>query len=209
MENINYQLEMEKEINKIKNNKIIPTLLLHSCCAPCSSCVIERLSSFFKITILYYNPNIYPEIEYEKRKEEEKKFIRLFPSVNKVDFIDCNYDKDDFYNAIKGYEKCKEGEYRCYICYNLRMEKTCQIAKKMKFDYFTTTLSISPCKNSKWVNEIGYNLEKKYNIKYLPADFKKKDGYKRSIILSKEYNLYRQDYCGCKYSKKNKYQENV
>ena len=197
----NYQIEMEKIIAKEQENNNVPTLLLHSCCAPCSSYVLETLSSYFKITILYYNPNIYPEEEYLKRKEEEKRFIKEFSTKYKVDFLDCDYDSNSFYEMAKGLEKLKEGEYRCYLCYELRLRKTAILAKENNFDYFTSTLSISPYKKSNWLNEIGFNLEKEIGIKYLPADFKKKNGYKRSIELASLYNLYRQDYCGCIYSK--------
>lgn len=199
--NINYQIEMEKIIKKEQGNNHIPTLLLHSCCAPCSSYVLETLSSYFKITIFYYNPNIYPEEEYIKRKEEEKRFIKEFPSKHSVSFLDCDYDSKSFYEMAKGLEDLKEGDRRCYSCYQLRLEKTAMEAKIQKFDYFSTTLSISPYKNSNWLNEIGFMVEKKYQISYLPADFKKKNGYKRSIELSNTYGLYRQDYCGCIYSK--------
>lgn len=197
----NYQIEMEKIIAKEQKNNNVPTLLLHSCCAPCSSYVLETLSSYFKITILYYNPNIYPEEEYLKRKKEEKRFIKEFPAKYKVDFLDCDYDSNSFYEMAKGLEKLKEGEHRCYLCYELRLRKTAILAKENNFDYFTSTLSISPYKKSNWLNEIGFNLEKEIGIKYLPADFKKKNGYKRSIELASIYNLYRQDYCGCIYSK--------
>jgi len=197
----NEQIEMEKIIEKEQQNNNIPTLLLHSCCAPCSSYVLETLSNYFKITIFYYNPNIYPIEEYLKRKEEEKRFIKEFDSKYKIEMLDCDYEGNLFFDMAKGLENKKEGEERCYLCYNLRMKKTAIEAKNNNFDYFTTTLSISPYKNSTWINEIGRNLEKEYNIKYLPADFKKKKGYKRSIELSSTYNLYRQDYCGCIYSK--------
>jgi len=197
----NEQLEMEKIIEKEKNNNNVPTLLLHSCCAPCSSYVLETLSNYFKITILYYNPNIYPIDEYIKRKEEEKRFIDEFSSNYKIEMLDCDYDSNLFFEMAKGLEHLKEGDKRCYLCYKLRMEKTAMLAKKNNFDYFTTTLSISPYKNSSWINEIGRYLEKEYKVSYLPADFKKKNGYKRSIELSGVYNLYRQDYCGCIYSK--------
>ena len=200
MDNINENLEMEKEIGRIVEKNETPTLLLHSCCGPCSTCVIERLADYFKITVLYYNPNIYPEEEYYKRKEVELDFIKKFPTKNKVEFLDCDYEPEVFKEKTKGYEHCKEGGERCYICYNLRMEETAKIGEVNNFDYFTTTLSVSPYKNSKWINEIGRNLEKKYKIKYLPSDFKKKDGYKRSIELCKKYCLYRQNYCGCIYS---------
>ena len=198
---INYQIEMEKIIEKEKLQNRVPTLLLHSCCAPCSSYVLETLSSYFKITIFYYNPNIYPEEEYQKRKEEEKKFILKFPTKYPVSFLDCDYDSNSFYQIAKGLEHQQEGEKRCYLCYQLRLEKTAKEAKKQNFDYFTTTLSISPYKNSDWINEIGLMLEKKYQISYLMADFKKKNGYQRSIQLTNVFGLYRQDYCGCIYSK--------
>lgn len=198
---MNYQLEMEKIIKKEQDNNNIPTLLLHSCCAPCSSYVLETLSSYFKITILYYNPNIYPEDEYLKRKEEEKRFIQEFPCKYKVNFLDCDYDSESFYDKVRGMEHLKEGEKRCYLCYSLRLRKTALLAKDNNFDYFSSTLSISPYKKSDWLNEIGFALEKEIAIKYLPNDFKKKNGYKRSIELSSIYNLYRQDYCGCIYSK--------
>lgn len=197
---VNYQIEMEKIIESEQHNNNVPTLLLHSCCAPCSSYVLETLSSYFKITIFYYNPNIYPEEEYIKRKEEEKRFIGEFSSKYPIGFLDCDYDSKSFYNIAKGLEHLKEGERRCYLCYRLRLENTAKVAKDKGFDYFGTTLSISPYKNSDWLNEIGIDLEKKYNISYLKADFKKKNGYKRSIELSEVYNLYRQDYCGCIYS---------
>lgn len=195
---MNEQLEMEKIIN---NLDYVPTLLLHSCCAPCSSYVLETLSNYFKITIYYYNPNIYPMDEYIKRKEEEKRFISEFKTKYPVSFLDCDYDNDKFNNMAKGLENLKEGDKRCYLCYSLRMKETALKAKELNFDYFTTTLSISPYKNSKWINEIGRNLEKEIGIKFLPNDFKKKNGYKRSIELSSIYGLYRQDYCGCVYSK--------
>ena len=206
---MNYQLEMEKIIEKEQEQNHVPTLLLHSCCAPCSSSVLERLNSFFQITILYYNPNIDPEEEYDKRKEEEKRFLSLFPSKYPISFLDCDYDRNSFYEAVKGFEHCKEGEERCYRCYQLRLEKTAKEAQKNHFDYFGTTLSISPYKNSNWINEIGFSLAKKYQISYLPADFKKKNGYQRSIELSQKYQLYRQDYCGCIYSKLEKERKEI
>lgn len=207
--NVNYQLEMEKIITKEQEKNNIPTLLLHSCCAPCSSYVLETLTDYFRITILYYNPNIYPEEEYFKRKEEEKRFIKEFPAKHKVSFLDCDYDSESFYKTVKGLEDLREGDKRCYLCYRLRLEETAKKAKELNFDYFGTTLSISPYKNSKWLNEIGFDLEKEYNISFLCSDFKKKNGYKRSIDLASEYNLYRQDYCGCVYSKveRDKYKE--
>lgn len=198
---MNYQKELEKQINNIEEGTI-PKLLLHSCCAPCSSYVLEYLSEFFEITIFYYNPNISPYEEFQKRIEEQKRLIEELPTKNKINFIEGNYDNNIYEEIIKGLEQEKEGGSRCHLCYRLRLEETAKLAREKGFDYFTTTLSISPYKNSKVLNEIGEELGNKYNINYLYADFKKKDGYKRSIELSKIYNLYRQDYCGCKYSKR-------
>ncbi len=199
--NINYD-NVFKDI--IKNIKGTPRVLLHSCCAPCSSQVLARLSDYFLVTVLYYNPNIEPFSEYEKRKEEQKRFIKSFPSKNQISFLDCDYENEKFKNIAKGLENIPEGGERCHKCYTLRMEKTAILAKENNFDYFCTTLSVSPFKNSRVLNEIGNMLEKKYDIKYLYSDFKKEDGYKKSIEYSKEYNLYRQNYCGCIYSKENK-----
>lgn len=177
-----------------------PKILLHSCCGPCSSYVIEFLSKYFKIDVLYYNPNIYPKEEYIKRKNEQIRLIKELKKMYELDILDCDYEEDKYYDHIKGLEKEKEGGKRCQKCFKLRLEKTADIAKKNNYDYFTTTLSVSPYKNSKIINEIGLDLEKEYKIKWLPSDFKKQDGYKKSIELSKKYNLYRQHYCGCIYS---------
>ena len=194
--NINYQKKLDEIINSLDSKK---SLLLQVCCAPCSSYCIEYLRNYFDITILYYNPNISPVEEYNKRLEEVKRFVNSFePSIK---LLECNYDGDKFDDMTKGLEDIPEGGSRCYKCYKLRLEETARIAKENNFDYFGTTLSISPYKNAAWLNEIGEYLENKYNISYLYADFKKKNGYKRSIELSNEYNLYRQDYCGCIYSK--------
>ena len=201
--NENYQKILEKELEKIQKNNTIPNILLHSCCGPCSSYVIEYLTKYFNITILYYNPNISPQEEYEKRKEEQIKVINLIPKTNKIDILDCDYDNDKYEKLIKGLENEPERGKRCTKCFNLRLEKTAQLAKINNYDYFGTTLTVSPYKNSKLINEIGKNLEEKYQIKYLYSDFKKNNGYKRSIELSKKYNLYRQNYCGCIYSKPN------
>ncbi len=195
-----YKLCLE-ELNKIKEPK---KLLLHSCCAPCSSHVITYLTKYFDITILYYNPNISPKEEYDKRKSEQIRLINSIDKVNKIDIIDCDYDNDKYEKAIKGYEDCPERGSRCTICFNLRLEKAALIAKNLNYDYFCTTLTVSPYKNSKLINEIGKKLEEKYNVKWLYSDFKKEDGYKKSIELSKKYNLYRQDFCGCKYSVREK-----
>ena len=201
--NENYQKILEKELEKIKKSNITPSILLHSCCGPCSSYVIEYLTKYFNITILYYNPNISPLEEYEKRKEEQIKLINLIPKVNKVDIIDCDYDNDKYEKEIKGLEKEPERGKRCTKCFNLRLEKTAKIAKENNYDYFGTTLTVSPYKNAKLLNEIGKHLEEKYKVKYLYSDFKKNNGYKRSIELSNKYKLYRQNYCGCIYSKPN------
>ena len=194
-----YKLELD-ELSKIKGKK---KLLLHSCCAPCSSHVISFLTKYFDITILYYNPNISPKSEYDKRKEEQIRLIKEIDKVNKVDIIDCDYDNDKYEELIKGYEDCPERGDRCTICFNLRLSKTAHMASLLNYDYFCSTLSVSPYKNSKLINEIGKQMEEKYNIKWLYSDFKKEDGYKHSIELSHKYNLYRQNYCGCKYSIRN------
>lgn len=198
--NMNYDIEMEKEIERIKEER--PKLLLHACCAPCSSAVLERISNYFKISILYYNPNITDEGEYQKRLEELKRFVSAFDSKKEIEVIDGRYQPEEFFEMSKGLEQEKERGKRCYLCYQMRLEETAKLAKNLDFDYFTTTLSLSPYKNSNWINEIGENLSKSYDVKFLYSDFKKKNGYKRSIELSKEYDLYRQDYCGCIYSKR-------
>lgn len=197
----NYQLLLDKIIDDIKLQDEVPSLLLHSCCAPCSSYTLEYLSNYFKITIFYYNPNIYPSDEYDKRLEEQKYLIKSLKTKYPVDLIAGNYNPNVFFDMARGLEDKLEGSERCYKCYRLRMEETAKEALNRGFDYFTTTLSISPYKNSDWLNEIGESLQAKYNVQYLYADFKKRNGYKRSIELSREYNLYRQDYCGCIYSK--------
>lgn len=191
----------EKEMEELNSLKSVKKLLLHSCCAPCSSHVISFLTKYFDITILYYNPNISPRSEYEKRKQEQIKLLDMIETKNKLDYIDCDYDNDLYNEKVKGYESCKERGERCTICFNLRLQKTALLAKKNNYDYFCTTLSVSPYKNSKLINEIGEKLEKEYNVKWLYSDFKKDNGYKNSIELSKKYGLYRQDYCGCIYSK--------
>ncbi len=198
---MNYNKIMEQIIANNCDKGYIPNLLLHSCCAPCSSHVIDTLSPFFNITVLYYNPNIEPYEEYEKRKEEEKRFLKSYKAKNKLDILDVSYDNDLYHETIKGLEKIKEGGERCFKCYYLRMAKTAEMAKDNNFDYFATTLTVSPLKNSNKINEIGQLLSEKYDIPYLYSDFKKKEGYKHSIEMSKEYGLYRQDYCGCIYSK--------
>lgn len=195
---INYQLELEKEIDKIKDGEK-KKLLLHSCCAPCSSYVLEYLKEIFDITVLYYNPNIYPEEEFHKRSREQE---MLAEKMGDVKVVVIPFDSSEFYSAVAGMENEKEGSMRCFACYELRLKKTAQYAKENGFDYFCTTLSISPLKNAQKLNEIGLRLENEYGIKYLCSDFKKKNGYKRSVELSAEYGLYRQNYCGCIFSKK-------
>lgn len=198
--NINYDKKLEEIIN---NLSFKPKLLIHSCCGPCSSYVLSYLNKYFDITIYYYNPNIDTIDEFNKRLLEQKRLIKeMFNDEIKV--IEGSYEPKIYYSKIKGHEKDKEGEERCHICYKLRLEETAKYAKENGFDYFTTTLSVSPYKNAKVLNLLGEKLEKEYNIKYLYADFKKKDGYKKSVMYSKEYNLYRQDYCGCVYSKINR-----
>ena len=200
MMKINYQKELDAILAKIEREDITPSLLLHSCCAPCSSYTIKYLSDYFNITVLYYNPNISPREEYEKRKAEQLRLIRSMPVKYEVNFLDCEYDCSEFFNIAKGYEDCREGGERCFRCYRLRLEKTAEIAKQKGFDYFCTTLSISPLKNAQKINEIGFDIQNKTGIKWLPSDFKKKEGYKQSIELSREYDLYRQNFCGCIFS---------
>ena len=196
---MNYQLLLDETIKNLAN---VPKLLLHACCAPCSSYCIEYLSNYFEITIYYYNPNIDKEDEYDYRYSELERFIKEFKTKYPVHLVNAGYHKEDFENISKGLENEPERGARCLKCYRLRLEKSYQYAKENNFDYITTTLTLSPHKNSKVINEIGGDLEKEYLVPYLYSDFKKRDGYKRSITLSHEYNLYRQDYCGCKYSKK-------
>ena len=198
---MNYDFEMEEQIKSIEEGT---KLLLHACCAPCSSAVLERLGDFFEISIFYYNPNITEEEEYQKRILEVKKFISCIHPKYKISVIEGNYEPEIFFNMAKGLEYEPERGKRCYKCYELRLEETARVAEVLGFNYFCTTLTLSPHKNSNWINEIGEALNRKYNTNYLYSDFKKKNGYKRSIELSKQYHLYRQDYCGCIYSKREK-----
>lgn len=197
----NYQIILNKTIEEIQKKGTAPSLLLHSCCAPCSSYVLEYLSEYFNITILFYNPNISPEQEFIKRADELRRLISEMPLKCDVKFIEGTYDSDRFYDMSKGLEHMKEGGERCFKCYRLRLEEAAKAAKNGGFDYFTTTLSISPHKNAKALNQIGSELAEEYGVKYLFSDFKKKNGYKRSCELSEEYGLYRQNYCGCVYSR--------
>lgn len=196
---MNYNEEMKKIISSNKNR----SLLLHSCCGPCSSSVIEKISPYFNITVIFYNPNIEPINEYLKRKAEQ---IRLLKKIN-IKYYDIDYLNEEYREKIKGYEYELENGKRCLLCYELRLTKTAQIAKENNFDFFTTTLTVSPHKNSKIINELGLKISKEYNVSYLVSDFKKEEGYKRSIELSNKYNLYRQDYCGCIFSKRRNNEE--
>lgn len=199
MNKINYQKETDSVIESL--NGTVPTLLLHSCCAPCSSYTLEYLSRYFSITVFYFNPNISPKAEFDKRFAEQKRLIEALPSENKISLICGDYNYDEFLNIARGYESVPEGGERCFRCYRMRLEKTAELAKQKGFDYFCTTLSISPLKNSQKINEIGFDVAEKYGVKWLPSDFKKREGYKRSIELSREYGLYRQNFCGCVFSK--------
>ena len=199
--NTNYDKMLGELLEKHRIQGAVPKVMLHSCCAPCSSYVIEYLSQYFYLTIFYYNPNISPKEEYEKRKKEQIRLINSMPTKYKVDIIDCDYDNDLYESSIKGLENEPERGRRCEVCFKLRLEKTAMIAKKKGYDYFGTTLTVSPYKNCSMINEIGLFISNKLDIKFLISDFKKRNGYKRSIELSHEYNLYRQNYCGCKYSK--------
>lgn len=197
----NYQKELEKHIERLQKEDKVPTLLLHSCCAPCSSYCLEYLSQFFKITVFYYNPNIFPAEEYEKRMEEQKRLILEMDTKYPVTFLGSDYEPERFFKAVKGLEQEKEGGARCIECFRLRLEKSAEIAKNKGMDYFTTTLTISPLKNAEVLNTLGQEIGEKTGISWLPTDFKKKNGYKRSVELSAEHGLYRQDFCGCVYSK--------
>ncbi len=206
--NRNYQKELEKVLYRLKENHAErPRLLLHSCCAPCSSYCMEYLREYFRITVFYYNPNITEQEEYQKRMKEE---IRLIEAYNrqtedqawKIAITEGNYEPEEFWKISKGLENCPEGGERCFLCYELRLRKTAELAKRENFDYFTTTLTISPLKNAAKLNEIGEKMAEAYKVSWLPSDFKKRGGYQRSIELSKEFNLYRQNFCGCVYSRR-------
>lgn len=198
----NYQLILNKTLENITKEGIRPRLLLHVCCAPCSSYCMEYLCKYFEITLYFYNPNISSKEEYDKRLKELHRFIGIFPPAQDVHIIDAPYEPEVFEKIAKGLEDCKERGPRCYKCYRLRLEKTAQYMNEHRdsFDYFTTTLSISPHKNAEWLNSIGAELSERYSLPYLFSDFKKKGGYLRSIELSQEYELYRQNFCGCRFS---------
>ncbi len=201
MQKRNFQKELDEIIAGLLPGQV-PSLLLHSCCAPCSSYVLEYLSRYFSITVFYYNPNIYPPEEYQKRVEEQKRLIEALPADHPVRFIEGPYEPQEFFTAVRGLEDIPEGGKRCFTCFSLRLRKAAEMAKKGGYDYFTTTLSISPLKNAQKLNEIGEKLGQEYGVAHLPADFKKKNGYRRSVELSSLYGLYRQDYCGCIYSQR-------
>lgn len=230
MNSRNYQKELDKIIDRIAEQQAgrredfvedyAPRLLLHSCCAPCSSYVLEYLRNYFRITVFYYNPNITEDEEYRKRVAEQKRLIEAYNAKLReqekttavvlvperrgylIEVIEGDYEPERFFDTAKGLEQCPEGGERCFACYALRLGETAKRARAGDYDYFTTTLSISPLKNAVKLNEIGEGLSQEYGVAWLPSDFKKRDGYKRSIELSKEYDLYRQDYCGCVYSRR-------
>lgn len=197
----NYQKELDKIIEKIGDKA--PRLFLHSCCAPCSSYVLEYLRQYFRITVFYYNPNITEDVEYRKRVEEQKRLIAAYNKAQgySIEIVEGDYEPECFFEMAKGLEDCPEGGERCFACYELRLRETAKRASAGAYDYFTTTLTISPLKNAVKLNEIGERLAKEYYVNWLPSDFKKRGGYGRSIELSKEYDLYRQNYCGCVYSR--------
>ncbi|OQB13376.1 MAG: hypothetical protein BWY15_01840 [Firmicutes bacterium ADurb.Bin193] len=199
---MDYKRWLENLLTGLECEGKIPSLLLHSCCAPCSSYVLEYLSSRFDITLLYYNPNIFPKEEYDKRLKTLKELIMKMDAQNLITLIEGEYENDRFSEITRGYEDEAEGGKRCRLCYALRLEEAAAAAKRLNLDYFTTTLSVSPHKNAEWINETGAQMAEKYGVPYLYSDFKKNNGYKRSIELSKAYGLYRQDYCGCKWSKR-------
>lgn len=200
MKGHNYHRDLEKIVAALEEEKRVPTLLLHSCCAPCSSYCIEYLSRYFQVTVFYYNPNIYPDEEYYHRVKEQQEFIRRFPSRYPVSFIEGDFEKDLFYEAAKGLEKEPERGARCKACFHLRLGKTAQRCADLGMDYFTTTLTISPMKDAALINVIGEEEAARCGCRWLPGDFKKNNGYLRSCQLSKEYGIYRQDYCGCVFS---------
>ena len=198
----NYQLLLERTLKAIEGLEKKKTLLLHACCAPCSSYVLEYLSKYFDITLFFYNPNIYPEEEFRFREDELRRLIGEMPLPSGVNIISGRYEPTEFFDIARGYEELPEGDERCHRCYALRLEESARAAKEGGFDYFCTTLSISPYKNAEWLNTIGKEMSEKYGVGYLFSDFKKKNGYKRSCQLSEQYSLYRQDYCGCVFSKR-------
>ena len=203
----NYAKELEQLIQKLQQEGKVPRLLLHACCAPCSSAVLEYLSQYFAITLLYYNPNIAPLEEYQKREAELRRLVSQMKFTHPVEVLPCQYDGQAFVQAARGLEGEPEGGKRCEACFRLRLRYAAQEAARLRFDYYTTTLSISPMKNAPLLNQLGEEIGREFGVAHLPSDFKKKDGYKRSVQLSKEYDLYRQDYCGCAFSKAQRQRE--
>ena len=203
----NYAKELERLIQKLQQEGKVPRLLLHACCAPCSSAVLEYLSQYFAITLLYYNPNIAPLEEYQKREAELRRLVSQMKFTHPVELLPCQYDGQAFVQAARGLEGEPEGGKRCEACSRLRLRYAAQEAARLRFDYYTTTLSISPMKNAPLLNQLGEEIGREFGVAHLPSDFKKKDGYKRSVQLSKEYDLYRQDYCGCAFSKAQRQRE--
>lgn len=201
MNKVNYQKELDKLIEKLEQTKEVPRLFLHSCCAPCSSYVLEYLSEHFAITVFYFNPNIAPEEEYRKRVEEQKRLVEQLPAVYPIQFLEGRYEPEEFYSRVRGLEKEPEGGARCRVCFELRLEEAARLAAEGGYDYYTTTLSISPLKNAQVLAQVAMEMGEKWGVAWLPSDFKKKEGYKRSIQLSSEYDLYRQNYCGCVFSR--------
>lgn len=201
MTKINYNLEMEKEIARLQKEKRRPVLVLHSCCAPCSSAVLERLHEAFELVVFYYNPNISPEAEFRHRAEEQKRLVEEMPLREDTRVVEGEYDPQRFYELVRGHEEDPEGGERCGICFEMRLRKTAEYARSIGAEYFTTTLSISPLKNAQRLNELGGAVAGEFGLHYLLSDFKKKDGYRRSCVLSEEHGLYRQDFCGCVFSK--------
>lgn len=197
----NYQKELDRIIEKLQETEEIPTLLLHSCCAPCSSYCLEYLSKYFRITLFYYNPNISPKEEYKKRVAEQKRLIEALDTVHPITFLEGRYEPEAYFALVKGLEEEPEQGKRCTVCFRMRLSEAAKAAKETGADYFTTTLSISPLKNAELLNSLGEEIGKAEGVAYLPSDFKKKNGYKRSVELSEEYGLYRQDFCGCIFSK--------
>lgn len=197
----NYQKRLDSILVGLEEKSEAPRLLLQSCCGPCSSYVLEYLTRYFSVTVLFYNPNIQPEPEYQKRLENQIKLINSLPVKNPVSLLGCDYDGDAFTRAVKGLESEPEGGARCAVCFRLRLEETAKLAREGGFDFFCTTLSVSPHKDAQLINRLGYEIADKYGVRWLPCDFKKKGGYLRSIELSRQYELYRQNYCGCLYSK--------
>ena len=203
----NYTKELERLIQKLQQEGKVPRLLLHACCAPCSSAVLEYLSQYFAITLLYYNPNIAPLEEYQKREAELRRLISQMKFTHPVELLPCQYDGQAFVQAARGLEGEPEGGKRCEACFRLRLRYAAQEAARLRFDYYTTTLSISPMKNAPLLNQLGEEIGREFGVAHLPSDFKKKDGYKRSVQLSKEYDVYRHDYCGCAFSKAQRQRE--